>query len=85
MPTVNIGKRMKEEAFLQRGKRQKINQFNVSKNAVNELQRYINDVIDPIMAVACETAQKNKRKTVMESDIIEATGRADIVTIGGVD
>ena len=73
MNVLNVKKLMQEEAYLKRGQRGVVT-FRVSKDAIREELSFLSCIIEKHVAVACEHALKEKRKTISEEDIVVANG-----------
>lgn len=70
MATINIGKEMRKSSYLKNGR--KTTDYHISKNGESEMKSYLEAKIETIMVTACEIAEENKRKTIMDTDIIHA-------------
>ena len=77
MTTINIGKRMREEAYLRVSQR-KTCQFKVSKEAEQEYASFINSAFDPHLALLCKIANDDKRKTILQRDVMELFARKEV-------
>jgi len=68
--TINVGKAMRSQAWLKKGKRKK-KSFRVSPDAVQQMISYIESGIEINIPQMCELAEKtNHPNTVKECDVI---------------
>ncbi len=75
--TINIGKIMRSEAWLKKGKR-KIKRFRVSPEAVQEMISYIKAGIEVNTPQLAELAEStNHPNTIKACDVVRFFGRSD--------
>ena len=74
---VNIGKLMRQQAFLQPSPRKPKLCFKVSKKAVQQYISFFKARIEADMVIMCELAQQAKRKTILEDDVVRCKGRVE--------
>lgn len=74
---INIGKLMRQEAFLKLGPRRPKLCFKVSKKAVQEHISYLKAKLESDVVVMCEQARDAKRKTILPEDVVRCNGRVD--------
>lgn len=80
---INVGKIMRQEAYLKQGKRGKTHQFNVSAKAIQEEISFLVAKIEADVFAVCERYfyeakrkhnMKSMKKTVMADDVILVNG-----------
>jgi histone H3/H4 len=77
---INVGKIMRQEAFLKATKRGKQIDFNVSAKAVQEEISFLKAKIESDVFSICERlynesrSKNNMRKTIMDKDVVLANG-----------
>ena len=75
--TINVGKIMRQEAWLKKGKR-KTKRFRVSPDAIQEMISYIKTGIEVNLPEICELAENtNHPNTVKDVDVVRFFGKAD--------
>jgi histone H3/H4 len=76
---INVGKIMRQEAYFQTGKKKKIKNFRISKNAVQEEIGFLKALIETHIAGICERLNNTTRTTIQEEDIIQENGIKTII------
>lgn len=76
---INVGKLMRKEAYFQTGKRKKIQNFRISKDAIQEEISFLNALVEAHVAGICEKLSNSKRTTIMADDVIMENGFKRII------
>jgi len=79
MPPLYVGRLMRNWASYQSSTSSKVYRFRVGKSAVEEMESFLNALLEKKMALICEHINKTDggRKTILERDVIWAFSRVE--------